>query len=564
MKHEKMMSRILCLLLTAALMLGLVGCVNEPAPTTTTPVTAPSTAPTVPTTLPTEPSVPPTTEPLPPVDANKLEYTLTQEDVDEFYRLLDECEQLSIEGTDMEAIEAISDKLDDQLEYLYAQNSIAMIIYYFDKNVEGMEQRHLDCVEICTDAADAYNQSARRIYLSDTPAKDMLFEGWTQKDIDMLLRYDERIAQLQQRNSEIEVAYRDSASDTEKMKLYVEFIQNNNEMAQIYGYDNYYTYAYDIVYERDYGMDKIEQMRQYAKQYLTTSFEWALKKFQSSFYQVLDSYEQKKVIAFLYDDYKTLPVDYVERYMGIVPGELKQQMDQMLTADSMFSNQGASLTGAFTTSIGDRSYCFFGRGYSSVNTIIHEAGHYYASRYADLNSIPMDLAEVHSQGNEWMFLTHISKTMKPSEFKAIRSYNLYNNVTMMLICLMVDEFEQRVYSTDVSKFTAKDFDAIMTDVASQYFSMDYIKENLTDVNSYWRAVVVEQPVYYISYAVSVVSAIDLYSIASKDYDAAAEIYRKLCEEPLEEGGFLANISAVGLASPFDEEFYKGLTALIKK
>jgi hypothetical protein len=74
---------------------------------------------------------------------------------------------------------------------------------------------------------------------------------------------------------------------------------------------------------------------------------------------------------------------------------------------------------------------------------------------------------------------------------------------------------------------------------------------------------VEQPIYYISYAVSVICAMDLYSIARNDYDAAAEIYRKLCEEPLEEGGFLANISAAGLASPFDKDFYLRIGDIIK-
>ena len=91
-----------------------------------------------------------------------------------------------------------------------------------------------------------------------------------------------------------------------------------------------------------------------------------------------------------------------------------------------------------------------------------------------------------------------------------------------------------------------------------------ITSNLTDVNSYWRAVVVEQPIYYISYAVSVIAAIDLYTVATEDFDAAAEIYRKLCEEPDPEAGFLGNITAAGLSTPFDADFYSKLTALVKK
>ena len=82
MKHQSFAGRILCLVLTLSLLLSLAGCVTPPDPTTqaTVPTTqAPTTTPTTVPTVPTEPSVPPTTVPVePPVDANKLEYTLTQ------------------------------------------------------------------------------------------------------------------------------------------------------------------------------------------------------------------------------------------------------------------------------------------------------------------------------------------------------------------------------------------------------------------------------------------------------------------------------------------------------
>ena len=103
MKYERKMSRVLCLLLVLAFLLNFAGCTQPPVSTTTptTQATVPSTAPTTVPTEPeaTEPSVPAPTEPA--VDPNELRYTLTQEDVDEFYRLLAECEALAIAGEDM-------------------------------------------------------------------------------------------------------------------------------------------------------------------------------------------------------------------------------------------------------------------------------------------------------------------------------------------------------------------------------------------------------------------------------------------------------------------------------
>ena len=564
MKRQSFGGRLLCLLLTLALLLSIVGCVNPQQPTTQATVPTTQVPTTAPVTVPTEPTVPPTTVPVePPAEAKELEYTLTQEDIVEFYRLLDETEKMAIAGEDLDAIDAISDQLDEQFELLDAQNSIAMILYYADMNNEELTQQHLDCVDIRTAAADAYTQAVRRIYLSETPARDMLFEDWTEKDIEMLLMYDERIAELQKRNAEIEVDYRAASKDDVKIALYIELVQNNNEMAKIYGYDNYYTYAYEVVYERDYGAEEVKELRELAKAYLPMTFNSANAKFSKAFGK-LDAAGQNRIVAFLYNDYNRVNTDYVGEFMKVMPESQREKTEQMLTVDSLFASGAGAMKGAFTTMIGDRSYCYYGPDYANSSTIIHEGGHYYASCYTDLGSIPLDLAEVHSQANEWLFITYVANLMEADQYSALASYRIYNDLAMILICLMVDEFEQIVYSTDISKFKAADFDAIMNEVCSGYFDVDFFKSNVTDINSYWRAVVVEQPIYYISYAVSSIAALDLYGKAREDYDAAFEIYRQLCEEPLEDAGFLESIHAVGLYGPFDKEFYDMLSKLIRK
>lgn len=573
---RKMTVRSLCLMLILALLLNLTACVN-PAPPSTAPSqsTQPSTS--VPTTVPSEPTDPPTepstvptepptepTEPLvePTFGENVPVFELKQEDVDEFYRLLDECEKMAIAGEDLDAIDAISDTLDEQFEYLQTQNSIAMIHYYSDMENKLLSTRHLDCVDMLTEANDAYIKSVRRIYLSDTPAKDMLFEDWTEEDIQMLLNYDDRMVELQQRNAEIEVEYGTAKSDDVIIPLYIELVQNNNEIAKLYGYENYYAYAYELVYERDYEPEEIQKMRDFAKEYLISAFDTSLRNFNKSF-GALKPAQQQAISNFLYEDYDTVALSYLDQYLEAMPGDLKEHFDQMIAVDSLFATSSGAMEGAFTTTVGDRSYCFYGPGYANATTVIHEAGHYYASRYTDLNSIPMDLAETHSQGNEWMFIASLSDNMIATQYNSLVDYLMYNSMAMIMICLMVDEFEQQVYTTDVSNFTAADFDAIMNAVCRQYFEPAYVAENLTDVNAYWRLVVVEQPVYYISYAVSSIAALDLYSVAAKDFASAAEIYRKLCEEPIEEEGFVANITAAGLSGPFHEDIYEQINAILQ-
>ena len=233
--------RILCWIVAMCLMLSLTACQIPSATTGSTPggqgstPTATTDPPTQPATDPTDSTAPTISEPI----REDLEYTLTQDDVDAFYALLEQCEALALAGEDMDAIDASSVELDEMYEYLNAQCTIAMILHYCDTDDQTLAQQYLDCYEICMQANDAYIQMARRVYLSDTPAKDILFEGWTEQDIAMLLAYDEEIALLRQRNEEITLEYYETGSDNKRVNLYIEFVQNNNTIAQYFGYDNY-------------------------------------------------------------------------------------------------------------------------------------------------------------------------------------------------------------------------------------------------------------------------------------------------------------------------------------
>ena len=100
----------------------------------------------------------------------------------------------------------------------------------------------------------------------------------------------------------------------------------------------------------------------------------------------------------------------------------------------------------------------------------------------------------------------------------------------------------------------------MENVAEKYGGIGYISENIMDIQVYWKYVVLESPVYYVSYAVSSVAAIDLYMMAQSDESGARESYRKLVEECPEGAGFLECITSSGLRGPFEESFYRTLSS----
>ena len=186
-------------------------------------------------------------------------------------------------------------------------------------------------------------------------------------------------------------------------------------------------------------------------------------------------------------------------------------------------------------------------------------GHYYGAMHAYLDDIPLDLAETQSQGNEMLFLSFIKPDMSTNIYNTLINYRMYSDLAQILICILVDEFEEKVYTHEnIANLTSDDLDAIMEDVCENYGGLSFVASYATNIQSYWRNVVIEQPVYYISYAVSALAAMDLFTIAQANYNDAVEIYRALNEEVDLEKGFLGNINAAGIPGPFVENVYKSL------
>ena len=519
-------------------------------------------------TLPTVPSSEVIIEPIPipefSVVPAELVYEMTESDVEKFYELLEQCEELALANEDSDTVMDVSDALDDHFEYMDAQSSIATVLYYSDLKDEEASQLYLDCTDIITQAYNDYMEMAKRLYDADFPAKEAFFEEWTEQDLATLKAYTSEVMELEQRNSEIEVAYQDMQdSDTmyeDMVPLYIEMVQNNNRIAQIYGYDNYYTYAYELVYYRDYGSEQISRMRSFVSNYLPDAAERTMTGFLRSM-EELGMVDQLSLSNFLLQTYDPTYKDEIAEYFAALPAQARDDMLDMFNGNIVMMDEAKNAReGAFTTTIGpDRSICFFGPGYSNALTILHEVGHYYGSKHAALGELPLDLAETQSQGNEWLFMAFMKDHMGDDLYDAVVNYKTFNDMATILICVIVDEFEERVYShPDVASLTSDDLDAIMAEVCENYGGMDFLEENVTDIQTYWRMVVVEQPVYYISYGVSAIAAMNLYTEAAEDFYTAVDIYRGLIEEVDLDSGFLGNLESAGLNGPFDEEVYKSL------
>lgn len=499
----------------------------------------------------------PNVEQKPEINNPYLVYTLNQDMIDLFYDLLEETETLSIAAEDLDKTDEVSDQLEDAYMALIDQYQISYVLYCLDQSDEEIKTQYMDCLDLVTEAESEYNEMCKRVWLSETPFREYLFADWTEDEIERMLAYNDEIAQLEKRNAEITVEFRELEDITSDMiPLYNEMVENNNRIAQIYGYENYYDYAYEVVYQRDYEITEIEKMRQYVAQYLVDANLAAADSF-AEVYDSLKSADSRFISHYVYEDYDSLEENYVMDYIGDMPDSAGENMQGMFDDERVvMTDYQNAYPGAFTTWIQEKPFCFFGPGYTNSETIIHELGHYYGSGFVESWSQPMDLAETQSQGNEWLFIQYLESRLEEDVYRCIAEYKLLSDIGYIICFVMIDEFEQQVYSHEnAGDLTEEEYDAIMEGVAEQYGGIDFVSENILDIQAYWRQVVLESPVYYISYAVSGIAAINLFTIAQEDEAEARACYLRLQEEPLEEEGFLANIQHAGLTGPFEETVY---------
>lgn len=553
---KKWIAMLLALCLSISLLAGCQPQVPETQPTTQETTQAPTETTEV--TETTEPA-----EDLPSAE-ELLVYTLTQEELDKYYADLESCRAMALAGTDREGLEELSESLDEQYEYIQKQQTIAFVRYSCDQTDEEATQLHLEATDKLTQAYDAMMLMLREVNASESPIKDVLFADWTEEELEMLGAYTSEIARLEKENEELVVEYQ-ALSEGELAEgiipLYQKLVANNNRIARIYGYDNYYTYGYDVVYARDYSTDTVQKARDYAMKYLVPTVPAILQEFALGF-QRLTQAEQQVVIAFMEESYQDTDKDYVNLYIDSLPEDLQAAMNHLWQYDrAIFADSTGAKEGAFTVNIGEDAICYFGPGYDGTLTLVHEMGHYASTLNLDLNACPMDLAELHSQGNEWLFMNQVREELDPNVYAVIRDYKMYMDMSTILVSFMVDDFEERIYTTDVSGYTREDFDAVAEEVCQAYGGVDFVNNFLTDFQSYWRLVVMESPVYYVSYAMSDVAALNLYTIASQDTEKAYEIYGHLLKDLDMELGFQENLKQVGLSGPFDSTVYEAIASM---
>ena len=501
-----------------------------------------------------------------------------------------------VEGSELEAAYLeLEDKyyeLDDILEYVTAQYQLAQVEYHV--SMKDDKKANLDYIsELRTDLVVRFYSYSQAIY--DSMYRDYFYYGMTEEEIRAFIYESDAINNpeyktLVDRNNEIELEFTgiaDPATSDLVPVLYAEFVANNKRMAEILGYDNYLEYAYENIYDRDYSYTEVKNVAEYAKTYLSSVYTGIYNKWNTV--TVPGAYTDEQYMM-----YKTYILDsfftsfdsnkYVNDYidtMSIVSAtgrevSFSDEFNGLMSNGNLFRGQynAAYVTNIYGANI---PIAYFGLTNSSAFTIVHELGHYMNEVYNTENySQSYDLLEMHSQGDEMLFLAYLAscEDINRADLVIAETYELLIILDTVMNALAVDTFEQAVY-TDVynGAYSAE----IMADGVISADEYDLLYESVLvdlgikeyNTTTYWRYMTITSPCYYVSYSVSAVSVLQLYAMAQTDFDAAKESYLKLftyVDELTEDDDYMTTdeiLEYAGMYSFNDEELYRYLARAVK-
>ncbi len=492
------------------------------------------------------------------------------------------------------AVDALHTELYELIMNAISQRQLAEIAYYCDMDNEELEETHAYMLDYHTNVVAKFYTLSRPFY--DSCYREFYYQGMSEEEINAFLFDSDAVSNpeytaLKERNNAIETEFLALSELQQKAKIaemYAEFAENNNKMAVLMGYENYLEYAYENVYGRDYTYQDAAELADLVKEYIAPVFAAVYKKWDTiavSDQKDIDTYYSQVRDSFFENiNANTLVNDYID-LLAFTTNPDKQisfsdEFNKLMGDGNMFRGD---YDGAFVTTISgvNLPIAYFGPGYDNAFTIVHEFGHFmneiYSADIAEENyefSQSYDLLEMHSQGDELLYLAYLKENAGFTEvaLNLVETYTLVNMLYIVMAGMTIDAFEQAIYlnqydglNADVimadGKITADEYDFLYTSICTDFGAVDVI-------DGYWQyGMTITSACYYVSYSVSALSVLQLYEMANTDgFDVAKDAYLKLFtyvdENP--EMTMEEILAYAGMLSFKDEQLYIALNEYMLK
>ena len=501
-------------------------------------------------------------------DISYEDMTYTGYDANHLLETLETMEGLCQESGQQETILGCYQTIVDELDQLVTQRSLNSLRYYNDVNHEEYQQVDTEMSLLVTDLADRvghtlhivlessyYDVIANALNNEDLLEYYLNYEDMTEEER-QLAEQENKLVQKYDQTCSTTFTYTDAdgktwtadlldtdpelAEDYEKYievndglakarndllaPIYLDLVANRNRQAVLDGFANYAEYAYSEIYGRDYSTEEIQDVYQTVKEYIVPIMP--------------DIYNT--TIELIDYDLMDMPeltdekiVKDVSKYLPKIDSELMEAFEYMTShhlydMDASDTKMDMGYTDYLYTYQAPVIFYKPNRNYYDYSVLIHEFGHYnnayHNNKHALTDAVNMDVAEIHSQGMEILFLEYCDKLF-PKKGDSARMMVLYNMVSSVIDGCLFDEFQNQVYAADHA-LSVSELNQIFSQLASEY---GYTDEYAVTLGYSWVDVshTFQSPMYYISYATSALSSLDLLSISLDDRQNAIDCYMEL-------------------------------------
>ncbi len=334
--------------------------------------------------------------------------------------------------------------------------------------------------------------------------------------------------------------------------IYLEILQKRNKLAENSGYDNYAEYAYACLFLRDYSYDEVSEIYDVVKDKFgdlsTITYDTAIDEMYDS--ELIDTqYSEGEIMNIVSDFLSDFNTDYLDNFNHMRTHHLYEINDDINSSGDSFTSalSAYSVPYMFISACGD---------FTDLTTVVHEFGHANAEYIAPSSAIwdiygnSLDTCEIHSQGLEILFACNESTDFSEDERNANLKYTLSNMVYSISQGCLFDEFQRYAYENP--DCTLDELNEKYSKLCKEY-GIDYSPE---DYYSYdWVEIThnFDSPMYYISYATSAASVLDLWLTAMEDYEHATEIYFDFTECCNVYAPYIEATEYAGLSTLFDKQ-----------
>ena len=487
-----------------------------------------------------------------------------------FDMLLNALVQMDADFPDNECL-ATYGKILDELDECYTQYVLADAAYYANVNDSRAAAASDEMLEKRTEAEDEFFLAMQKALhgpkgkllrgqLKD-PWIDWI-ETYVEESDELEDLYKEENRLVQDYYSGIAEAQADAYDDEEYYELinekcgpvFLDLVQVRDAIARWNGYDNYYEYAFDS-YGRDYSPEDLETLSTIAQEEIVPLF-----------YEIYDAWWElpyPESAEDFYDEEEILETIYP--FIGSIHPDLSEAFDYLLnnkTYDIEYSSDKAA-TGYTDNLPAYRAAFIFNSPYDTYqdySDLVHEFGHFNAAYHDPTPAVYMtsvlDVAEIQSQALE-LLITRYADDLYGEDADFMTLDVVFRMLNSVLSGCMYDEFQKTVYENPGK--TLEEIDDLAEDLSYRY-GMDgsgFEQFEWIDVSHNF-----DMPCYYVSYATSALSALDIWNRSLQGWDGAVDRYMQISALP-SDTGYMEVVKTCGLMDFTDRKAVRKLIADIR-